>query len=485
MGFLAFNPTTPNTMQPIPLPIAELKSALLGIGKVINHKATLPALLCIKVERTHDGWIALTGSDLDRFVTLRLEHPAEGPPVAVLIPYDQLYQLAKSSDKAERLLIETTAQGTLIRFALASNLGASKVKAVPLELFPQIPRIKTEAVVLSSAVRESLHQALDCASSDQTRYILNGAFIDASNPKAFNVVGTDGKHLFSANSFTLSIKSSVLIPSNKFIGWKEFNQDGEWQMKSDNEFVQLSSRRWRFISRQIQGKYPDWRITVPDQTEAKTHLTLDPAKLEALIKLIQRMPCHDPDRYQTIGLEWAKGQLLLLGKDIDNEGWTRVPVSDVKAEGPEVTIYLSRRFLIKALGFGLNTISLINDMSPLRFHTQHKQMIVMPIRITEPDPAPSKPVNMPPPRPVSPPPTPKPMLHSPTTDTPTPSDGQKTPMEEAIDMTLLIRDKFTEGFNLLRDLSLKLKVINRDQKASAREMQSVRSTLRSLQGMKL
>lgn len=52
-------------------------------------------------------------------------------------------------------------------------------------------------------------------------------------------------------------------------------------------------------------------------------------------------------------------------------------------------------------------------------------------------------------------------------------------------MTLLIRDKLNEGFSLLRDLSLKLKTINRDQKASAREMQSVRSTLRSIQGMKI
>jgi hypothetical protein len=40
-------------------------------------------------------------------------------------------------------------------------------------------------------------------------------------------------------------------------------------------------------------------------------------------------------------------------------------------------------------------------------------------------------------------------------------------------------------FNLLRDLSVKLNTINRDQKASSREFNSVRSTLRSLQGLKL
>ena len=89
-------------------------------------------------------------------------------------------------------------------------------------------------------------------------------------------------------------------------------------MKVDDKAVQLSSRRWRFVSKQIDGNYPYWRQTIPNPDNAKTHITLDPAKLEALIKLIQRMPCHDAEKYQTIGLECKDGQLLLLGKDNGN-----------------------------------------------------------------------------------------------------------------------------------------------------------------------
>jgi hypothetical protein len=66
-----------------------------------------------------------------------------------------------------------------------------------------------------------------------------------------------------------------------------------------------------------------------------------------------------------------------------------------------------------------------------------------------------------------------------------PASETKTVTEEAIDMTLLLRDKLNEGFNLLRDLSVKLKVVNRDQKTNAREFNSLRSTLRSLQGLKI
>jgi len=170
-------------MKPIPLPIAELKSALAGLGKVINPRTTLPVLQHVKVERTHDGWIALTGTDLDRFVTMRLEHPAEGPPWAVLVPFDQLQQLSKNCGREERLLIDLTDHGPVIKFALADNLGETKVKPLPVAEFPETPRLKAEAVALPPTLRTTIHEAMNCTSTDSTRYVLNGTFIDGSSGK--------------------------------------------------------------------------------------------------------------------------------------------------------------------------------------------------------------------------------------------------------------------------------------------------------------
>jgi DNA polymerase III sliding clamp (beta) subunit (PCNA family) len=479
-------------MNPITLPIAELKPALVGLGKMINPRSTLPVLQHLKVERTADGWIALTSTDLDRFVTVRFEHPSTGPAMTLLIPHDQLVQLTKNCDRNERLLIDSTQDGPVIKFALADNLGEFKVKPIPVAEFPVTPRLQGEAIPLPPELRRSIHEAMECASIDSTRYVLNGTFIDASNPKANYIVGTDGKHLYSANSFALPLKQSVIIPNNKFLGWKEFNNDGEWQLKADDKTVQISSRRWRFISKQIDGNYPNWRQTIPNPNDAKTHITLDPAKLETLIKLIQRMPCHDAEKFQTIGLEYKQSQFLLLGKDHHNAPWTRVPVQDVKATGEEVTIFLSRRFPIKALEYGLNTISLRDQTCPLRFHHQGRQMIVMPLR-TGPDTPPAAPSIMPPPpRHVSPPappnpnptPKPKPMITNPTNEG-TNANEPKSALEETIDLTLQIRDTFTAGLNQLRDLSLKLKLIHREQKLNTREFSTLRSTLRSLQGLKL
>ncbi len=490
-------------MKPITLPIAELKPALTGLAKIINTRATLAVLGTIKVERTADGWIALTSTDLDRWVTVRLEHPTEGPPATVLLAYDQLSQLVKSCGKGESIEVESTSEASIIRFPLGDTTGESKVPFISPNEFPLIPKMKNEAIPLPSGLRDSIMEAMDCASNDQTRYVLNGAFIDAKDPKANYVVATDGRHLYSANSFTLPLKESVIIPGHKFLEWKEFKNDGEWQMRIGEQHLQLSTRRWRFITKSIEGNYPQWRAPIPDPADTKTVITLDPSKLETLIKLIQRMPCHD-DRYHTLGLEWTDGQLMLMGKDKPDEPWLRVPVPDIKGNGPEMTIFVDRNYMQKALGFGLNILSLIDPRSPLRFTSGGKQLIVMPVRLEMPPTTPFEPSgSMEPPSSTSPPsaeqPTTTPMQtstngnHHPTAAIATSSSaaattdkpGTKSSLEAALLQIESIKTGFREAINGLTKVGDNIRQAMREQKANEKEIQGVRQTLRSLQGVRI
>jgi len=72
-------------MNKIALPIPELKPALIGLGKIIAKRMTLPVLNHIKIERTKDGWTALTTTDLAVFGTVRLEQPSTGDAVSLLV----------------------------------------------------------------------------------------------------------------------------------------------------------------------------------------------------------------------------------------------------------------------------------------------------------------------------------------------------------------------------------------------------------------
>jgi len=490
-------------MSPIALPIAELKPALLGLGKIIAKRTTLPVLNHLKIERTKEGWIALTATDLDHFITVRLEQPSEGEPLCLLVPYDDLTRIAKNCPKTDSLLITGNDKNVTIQFAVGAQVADAKLASFPAQEFPETPRLKGEPVAINDALRQSIHEAMACASEDETRLILNSAYIDVSRADGHYVVGTNGMHLFSSNSFKLPLKECLILRTHKFIGYRDFNNDGEWQLrtvapqhKDDHGWIQLSSRRWRFIAKQLEGAYPKWSQVVP--TPSQFHSALEFAECDSLADTIDRLPDHDA-RDHTIGIERKGRSVNLLWKADAEQPWKRLPIAAEKLTGPDITIYVSRLYLSKALRFGLGRVEFIDPMSPIRFSEGGRQMIVMPIRAastvtpatTNPPPTPTPAAAQPSPPPpaetkeTSPMPAAQSNGHTNgAAKTPaTAATNNTTTLETALGQIEVIKGDFRNAIAGLNKLTEHLKQVQREQKTSEKEIQSVRAHLRSLKDL--
>lgn len=490
-------------MSHIALPIAELKPALTGLGKVLDRHSTLPVLNMIKIERTRDGWIALTATDIEAFVTVRLEQPSHGEVCVILVPYDDLHTVVKSCGKMDIISVRTDQKESVlsgvIEYPLSGQTLEKRCTLIPVDEFPAIPKIKGEAVSLPDNVRTSIREAMECASEDESRLILNSAYLDVSQPKCHHVVGTNGRHLYASNSFSLPLKEGVIIPTHRFLTYKEFNNDGEWQVKSgpnsnDNgsdPLVQISSRRWRFITRQHEGNYPNWRQVLPSNDQYKTGVTFNPSDLDKLVQVIQRMPDHDAINHG-IGIEIKRQGIQLLCKSGGDEPMTAVPINAVKIEGSDVRVQLKRQYLMKALRFGLNRLEVVDPMTPVRLSHEGRQMIVMPLRQESPTTS-ETPAAESPGKGEAETGNSKPAItneerketvaneqSSPTT---TPSiEGQ---LDQCLTEVDTLREYLQQSLSSLTSLRSKLKLAQREYKGSVKEMQSVRQTLKSLQSMKL
>jgi len=479
-------------MSKIALPIAELKPALIGFGKVISKRCTLPVLNHLKIERTKDGWITITGTDLDAYVTYRLEQPSEGEALTLLVPCDELQKLAKNCPKNDTLLLAGDSKAVTIQYAIGSQVAEAKVDSLAVEEFPEIPRIKGEPIPLNDTLRQSIHEAMDCASEDQTRLILNSAYIDVSKEEGHYVVGTNGSHLFASNSFKLPLKDSVIIPTHKFLGYREFNNDGEWQLrigtpqhKDDAPQIQISSRRWRFIAKQYEGSYPNWRQVVP--SEFASGIQFEESSLDALADTIERLPDHD-ERFHAIGIERKERAVNLLWKSNKEEPWKRLPVTAEKLTGNDITIYLNRHYLTKALRFSLHQLDLIDSLSPMRFSQNGRQMIVMPVN-TEGPPMRCTPAATPSEQPAAHAPAAKeerkPMPRTSTAAPTTNGNGHnqqqpapetKPALEIALDQIETIKGSYREAIKGLNELGDTLKQVQREH----RTIQSFRANLEKL-----
>ena len=363
------------------LPAVALKNALGGLSKVISGRSTLPVLGCVRVEATPNGAARIQATDLDSFLTCHVQGSPGGFP-ACLIPFDPLNRIVKGTKNPLRLVQEDgklTVQSSFGTATVAQTLGT-----LPPEEWPPLPEVPAPTYTGEAAFKQSLREALECVSSNSSRYVLTGACLDLSRPDCHCVVGTDGRHLYSANTFQFDLPKSVIIPPRKFLGWSGFNQDGDWRValsldKDQQPFwVQLQSDHWSFLTKPISGDFPGWRHVVPADPNATT-VTLSEAAIELMLDALPRLPGGD-DLDQPVTLVVAGGQLGLSAKAKGEAHANEVPVPDARVLGKDIRLRLNRSFVTKALRFGFTTFELRDEFGPILFTAPGRNLIAMPLR---------------------------------------------------------------------------------------------------------
>lgn len=489
-------------MSTITLPVAELRPALAGLGKVIRKRASLPVLGCVHIERASNQSVTLTGTDLDTFVSLRLELPGQpvADPLSVLVPYEELQASVKASARDDSITVAPIGENRVaIEYRIGEHTTGRRCDAPKPDEFPAVPVIAGDAAPLPEEARRSLHQAFECASEDSTRLILNGAYLDVGDRKCHHVVATDGRHLFGSNSFRLPLAESVILPSHRFLGAKEFNTDGEWSItveraakQQEAPHVEIRTRRWRFITRQHEGNYPNWRHILPK--DFNTTMEFEAGKLEAIVEAVQRLPDHDPVNH-AIGVDITGSSVSLLAKTEPEATWTPLEFGAAKITGKAIRLFLNRRLLVKALRFGLSRLEIVDEMSPVRFKHEGRFLVIQPVRYDSGSIAIAKDPSPPPERTAvtvnSPPHQAEQRKEGtmPKENAPGAGKTAATPEKSAVECALaqidVVRGDFRDALAGLNKLADHLKQVQRENKASEREIQSVRATLRSLQSVRI
>jgi len=202
----------------IQLPVGELKTALPGLAKIIGRKTTLPVLSAVKVARDKCGVITLQSTDLDSTATFTLKEQNDGPAAQLLVPFERLQKAVKQTNGKVELSLNGKDEVTIRTFWRDTPME-EKIHVPYNDDWPKVPIVEGEPVKLDGNFRDTWKQAMECASTDESRAVLNGVYLDVDDKKGHYVVATNGRHMFSANSFAFDFKKSVIIPNRKFLGW--------------------------------------------------------------------------------------------------------------------------------------------------------------------------------------------------------------------------------------------------------------------------
>ena len=490
------NPTT------IELPAAELKTALTGLGKVISKRPTLPVLSYLRVTRNQAGNVTLQATDLDTTAIYAVEQASEGPPCDFLVPFDPLNQLVKGGKEPVQLIREAKD-----KIRLKTHIGTSPMDQTldtpPVREFPPTPVVDGKPVALDASFRDSLRQALDCCATGYNRDWSQHVCVDTRYPEGHYLAATDGGHFFCANSFTFDLKQPVLILDQPFLRWNKFMEDGTGELsvqagrKTDGPLVQLKSGRWTCISKSCDGEFPKWKHIVAESKEARTRIELDPSAMATLLAGVPKLPCGHEFR-RPVTLEVLGGTLIAKAKASDAKDWTCLILSGAKVTGKAVSVTLNRDYLLKALRFGLTTVEIEDELKPVQFHEGGRRMVVSPILPPEPPPTQKPSAHSPAPNPqpsssnppVNDPPQAQPQqsttMPKATETTPTETPATETsPVKAVIQHIENIKESLKGVLREFADVLDDLKQMEKEKKATDREMESVREKLREIQAVRI
>lgn len=468
------------------VPRDQLKEAVAGLGRVINPRANLPVLACVRLDA--DGQSAtLTGTDLNQAAAyeIKCDAPASSP-VSALIPLETIQSLLKATN-GQTVEIEVRKDDVELVGSISGQAISRRVSMPDMEDWPSLPARALSLKPVEPKFMEHVRQAAVFACRDDSRPLLKAVFLDVRDKACHKVVATDSRRLTAFNSVRLPLSESAILPATKFLVWNKLARAP--CIGADAGSFSLSIGPWTYTVKTVEGQYPNYRQVVPAYGDALV-LELAPEDAELLIKALPSLPAYEGGMDAVVLCLEPNGARVFTRPDAKGpESAIRLEKSAHTGRG-SLAVGLNRVFFREALQAGFRCWELRDPTSPLlgRLSKDDKGSIhvLMPIRTIDPEvqraeasaPAVSVPV------PAQPQP-----IHK---ETPMPKKKEEfQPAAEpgALDKILAAfesaKTAVRQAQTALSDLAGYVRDAVREDKSRQREIAEVRVTLQKLQAIRV
>ncbi len=355
--------------------IAPLKPFVPLISSFIPRRTKLPVLETVKL-RAGGGSLHLTATDLDRELSLRIGDPENR--FSGCVSWSALRTaLDAGSDAADFDPVDSRISYSggcaLARFEEASEFPRffwENRKGDPASL-----KIQADFIA-------ALADSQPYASTDETRFVLNGYFVDVSRGY---VVATDGRRLIRTDvnipqMDPIDTESTVgfILPDHRWVKAKILRGvDGSLKLGRGHEHGGINSARFTFrigpavvqiSTRLIEGRFPNYEQVLPD-LNALAHsvpLPKDKALMSGLRSRKDKSVLIHPKNGRSVA-SFHDGDGLLA----------EFPLSDSPSEAETC---LRADFLRDAISAGFGRLETIDDSSPAVCRDHRRLAIIMPMR---------------------------------------------------------------------------------------------------------
>lgn len=290
----------------------ELLQGLACTQGVVEKKSTMPILanVCIKADTKT---LTLTATDLE--VGVIVEQPADViQKGSVTISARAIFDIVKELPD-DRVHLNVLPNHWV---EISSGKAQFKIMGLSAAEFPKLPGAPKDGAfsVDVGAFHEMIAKTSYAMSTDETRYTLNGVFLEKV-ADSMRLVATDGHRMSYADrpvTGKWSLDKGVIIPRKGILEWKRLldGADGDFTMSVDTKHIMVQKGNATLMIRLIDGQYPPYNQVIPK--EQKWVVAVDRT---LFMQALRRVQLVTTDRARGVRFRISPKHLELIAKNPD------------------------------------------------------------------------------------------------------------------------------------------------------------------------
>jgi DNA polymerase III subunit beta len=340
----------------------DLLATLYWTQSIVERRNTMPILANVLLEAQKSA-IRVTATDLEVGVRGEIQGDVakEG---TVTINAKKIYEIIREVPNEQVQLKRLENDWVEVR----SGRSVFKIVGMDAKEFPQFPKFdsKSLSTTPASTIHEMIERTIFSVSTDETRYSLNGVFIEEGDGGKLRMVATDGHRLaFEERSVgSLGLAKGVILPRKGLSELKkllEAGTDGVVSLGFKENMGLVTKEKVELFMRLIDGDFPDYTKVVP-----KGNPNIAKLEHDELLQALRRVSILSSERYKGIRMEFSDGKVSISANNPD----LGEAVEEIEAEynGKPLSIGFNARYLLDVLGVltgdGEINIELKDELSP-------------------------------------------------------------------------------------------------------------------------
>ena len=359
----------------------KVLAVLQSVAGIVERRHTLPILANVLLRKTGNA-IQLTTSDLEIQIRTTAELGGDTGDFTTTVGARKLIDILKTMPSDQTVSLESN-QSKLI---LKGGKSRFTLQTLPAEDFPLVQEAASFGPAFSvpqKVLKSLLGQVSFAMAVQDIRYYLNGILFVAEGT-TLSLVATDGHRLaFASAQLDVEVpKQEVILPRKTVLELQRLlsDADGAIEMQFANNQAKFSFGGMEFVTKLVEGKFPDYNRVIPKNHHNSVTLGRAP-----LLASLQRTAIMTSDKFKGVRLNIEPGLLRVASNNAEQE--EAVDELDIDYGGDAIEIGFNVGYLIDALanmGQDMVKVDLADGNSSALMtipDNEHFKYVVMPMRI--------------------------------------------------------------------------------------------------------